>query len=395
VDGMKVDELIDLVKAVFQAAQEENTGIQLGYSVAPSYNYWQLNPLAFGGRPPPYSLLKQTMESGVQPDFIGVELQHGTIQVPIDLSTLSETIQAYHDLTGLPILLTEMSSYPSRAEDYGLTAPAPNVYWHAGMTQQAQAEWDTSVFKIAMGLPYGIGVQMVHISPDNPEWGQSLYGGTFIGTDYLDQNREPKQVYDAMQGLFGSWTAQGSAVTGTDGRASFKGLAGDYSVVASTEDGLQQSFEFHFGSESGLATVTFDRTKAVGELRDLMVDAQMKIELFERAGRDLDYSDLRLKLEDARNAFAAGEYAGARNLTSQILDAVRMNIDGSAVDWEGIQPIATAPSGGIAVNAPGTDLKALYAICDHTDLYLMVEIRPSCSNPAPPLVSHILNSSST
>ena len=239
-DSVKVDDLIDLVKTVFQAAREENTGINLGYSANASYNYWQLNPIPFGGKPSPYSLLKLMLESGLQPDYIGVELQHGTIQVPIDLSNLCETIQAYHDLSGLPIILTEMSSYPSRAEDYGLTDPAPDVFWHDGMTEKSQAEWDTSAFKIAMGLPYCNGVQLVHLSPDNPDWGPTNFGGVGIGTDYLTQDWKRKKVYYAMKDLFESWSGQGSAVTGIDGNVNFKGLDGDYSITAVTGDGLHR-----------------------------------------------------------------------------------------------------------------------------------------------------------
>jgi GH35 family endo-1,4-beta-xylanase len=374
IKGVKVDELIDLVQTAFQAARTVDSDMCFGYSVAPSYNYWQLNPTPFGGKPSPYSLLKLMLENGVRPDYIGVEFQSGTIQVPIDLATLSEIIQAYHALSGLPILITELSSYPSRAGDYNLTGPAPNVYWHEGMTQKVQAEWDTSVVKIAMGLPYVLGVQMVHIVQDNPEWGQSLYDGTFIGTDYLTQDYKPKLVYYAMRDLFDSWAVQGSVVSDDSGKVNFRGMNGSYSITVTTPDGLSQTFGTHLGSESKLVTVIVDRTKAVEELQTLVVEAQKGLDLFEQAGRTLDYNSLRAQLEEARSAMADGNYAKARTLAQQILDAIVIEIDGNPDDWKGIKPIATAPPGGVDINAPGTDLKALYGICDDKNLYLMVEV---------------------
>ena len=144
-------------------------------------------------------------------------------------------IQDFNRLSNLPVLLEEVSSYPSRTEDYGIPA---TIYWHEGMTQEVQAEWDTGVFRIAMGLPYVLGVQMVHIVPDNPpEWGPRLYGGTLVGTDFLTQDNKQKQVYYAMKDLFDSWTASENAVTDSNGNLTIRGYSGDYDLKITTKNG--------------------------------------------------------------------------------------------------------------------------------------------------------------
>jgi hypothetical protein len=380
--GVQPGELIELIRTVFQAAREVDSDILLGYSAVTDYNHNTLNPLPFGAWPCSYSFLKSVLESGVQPDYIGVETYPGTSSVPLDLATVAAMLQAYHDLSGLPVMITESVSYPSRAEDYGETGPAPDVYWHEGLTQSVQAEWDTSVFRLAMGLPYVIGVQMFHSFPDNPPQagGQPLGDCTGIlscvgyGTDTLTQDYEPKQVYYATRDLFDSWRAGGSAVTDIDGKMSFDGFDGTYAIDVTTADGLLQTFESHLGLGSTVVTVRLDRTKAITDLQHLMAEAQKAVDWSQNLGRTLDYNSLRSQLAEARSAMAVGHYGSARTIVKLILDTVTIRIDGNPDDWSGIQPIATLPSGGVAVNAPGIDLKALYGMRDDQFLYLMVEV---------------------
>ena len=380
--GVQPAELIELLKTAFDAAREVDSGILLGYAVDPDYGYSRLNPGNFGAWPTPYSFLKSALESGVRPDYIGVEFYPNTGNLPIDLSTLAASIQAYHDLSGLPVLLTEFAGYSSRTEDYGLTGPTPDVYWHEGLTQKAQADWDTSVFKIAMGLPYVNGLQLVHGGIDYPGWETAPPGVDCIGIpscfaigmDFLNKDYEPKQVYYDLQALFDSWKAKGSAATDAYGKASFKGLGGTYSIGVTTAEGLLQTFETHLGPESKVVTVRLDRAKAIADLQHLVTEAQKGIDWSQNLGRQLDYINLRSRLAEARNAMAVGDYGSARIITELIVDAITIKIDGNPDDWKGIPPIATAPPGGVAVDAPGIDLKALYGMRDDQFLYLMVEV---------------------
>jgi hypothetical protein len=380
--GVQPDELIELLRTAFDAAREVDSGILLGYSVDPDHGFNRLNPLSYGAWPCPYSFLKSALEAGVRPDYLGVEFYAALGNLPLDLSTVAASIQAYHDLSGLPVMLTEMGGYSSRGEDYGLTGPVPNFYWHEHMTRQSQSDWDTSIFKTAMGLPYVFGVMMVHSGPDYPGWnpGQpptdcigvsSCFG---IGIDFLTKDWERKPVYYALQDLFDSWRGRGSAVTGADGEVGFDGLAGTYSIAVTTADGLFQTFENHLGPESVVVTVTLDSAEAFVDLQRLITGAQKAVDWSQQLGRQIDYVSLRSRLAEARGALAIGEYGGARAHAQTVLDATAITLDGDPDDWQGIPPIATAPPGGVLVDAPGVNLKALYGMTDDEYLYLMVEV---------------------
>jgi len=120
--------------------------------------------------------------------------------------------------------------------------------------------------------------------------------------------------------------------------------------------------------------VTLDRAAAIGELQDLVGEAQKTVDWSQHLGRELDYSSLRARLTQARSALAGGEYCSARTDAQTVLDAIPIIIDGNPSDWRGIPPIATAPPGGVQVDVPGVDLKALYGMTDDEYLYLMVEV---------------------
>lgn len=389
--GIQPAELIELIRTAFQAGREAQTDILLGYYGVADFNYSSLNPLPWGAWPTSYTFLKSLLESGVQPDFIGVELYPGTLSIPLDLSNVAGILQAYHDLSGLPVLVTETIAYSSRMGDYGETGPTPQIYWHEGFTQAAQAEWDTSFFKIAMSLPYMLGVQMFHGFPDDPSqangqtWGDCTGAIACIGhgTDTLTQDFQPKQDYYAMQNLIASWKTDGNGMTDANGEVNFSGMSGTYTIGITTPEGLFQSFECQFDQAAQVVTVKLNGAQALQDLQQRLVEAQKSINWSSQLGRLLDYSHLRSQLATAQNAIAGGNYTSARNLIDQVLAAAAITIDGSPAEWQGIQPILTAPPGGVSVNTPGIDLKALYGVRDDQYLYLLVVVYD------PPVASQI------
>jgi len=381
--GMQPADLIELIRTAFQAGREADSDILLGYYGISDYNYSSLNPQPFGAWPPSYTFLKSVLESGVQPDYIGIELYPGTFGVPQDLSNIAETFQAYHDLSGLPVMVAESLAYSSRAEDYGEIGPTPHVYWHEGPTRAAQTEWETSFYKISMSLPYMLGLQMFQVGgPDNPPQANGEPLGDCMGNSScvsrgvgsITEDFQPKPVFYAMQDLIASWKTNGSAVTDASGKVTFSGLGGTYSIEVTAQDGLFQKFERQLNQETNVVTITLDSPQAILDIQQLLAEAQMEVNWSAQLGRLLDYDQLRSQLAAARSAMSGGEYASARSLADQVLEATAIKIDGSAADWAGIAPILTTPSGGVTVNAPGIDLKALYGMVDDQYLYLLVEV---------------------
>ncbi|MBN1777722.1 MAG: endo-1,4-beta-xylanase [Clostridiales bacterium] len=372
--ALNTQDMIDLTKIMFDAARDAAPDIKLGYSVCPSFHCFQLNGTEFTCPPSPYTLLKTMLDNGVRPDYIGIELQHGVIEVPIDLCTVRDIIQAYHDLAGLPVILTEMFSYPTRVEDYGSEDPMTGIFWHDGMTEETQAEWNTSMYRIAMSLPYVQGVQMMHSIPDNPSWATDPYKIISIGTELLTMNYTPKKAYAAMKELFESWKSGGSLVTDCNGEASFSGLGGQYTISVSTEDGLVQDFSVAFDSAGSKAELRLDRGKAVRDINDLIETAKADLLLFWKTGRDLDYPTLRTALNGIGATLADGDLQKAKADVGALLDDIEIKIDGLPDDWKGVKPLAAFISGGVAAAVPGTDLKKVYGVSDGEFLYLMVEV---------------------
>ena len=381
--SMQSADLIELIRTAFRAGREAGSEMLLGYYGISDYNFSSLNPLPFGARPTSYTFLKSVLERGVQPDYIGIELYPATLGVPQDLSSVAEILQAYHALTGLPVLVAESLAYSSRAEDYGETGPTPHVYWHEGFTQAAQSEWETSFYKIALSQPYILGLQMFQNGgPDHPLLAYGLPSSDCTedpscvshGIDSITQDFEPKQVHYAMQDLIASWKTNGSGETDPSGEVSFNGLGGTYTIGVTTPEGLYQSFERKLNQTTSLITLTLDSQQAILDLQQHLARAQKEIDWSAQLNRLLDYNQLHSWLAAAMSSMSSGDYADARSLADQILEVTAITIDGNAVDWQGIAPILTAAQGGVLVTAPGTDLKALYGMRDDTHLYLLIEV---------------------
>jgi GH35 family endo-1,4-beta-xylanase len=380
--GLQPDDLIELIRTAFQAGREAHSDMWLGYYGISDYGFNILNPQPWGSWPPSYALLNDVLDAGIQPDFIGVELFPGTLNIPQDLSNVAETLKAYHDLSGLPVMVAESLAYSSRAEDYGQIGPTPNIYWHEGLTQAAQAEWETSFFTIAMSQPYVLGVNMFRQFPDiiqhDPEQPLGDCMGVMEcignGTDSLTYDTKPKQVYYAMQDLISSWKTNGVGVTDAQGEVSFDGQCGTYSLDITTPNGLYQSFERQINKESSVVTLSLDSSQAKLDILQQLSQAQKKVHWSEQLGRLLNYSLLRSQLTTARTAYDSGDYTSARSLIDQVLEVVAIRIDGNPIDWQGIKPVLNLPEGGVQVDAPGIDLKALYAMRDDDYLYLLLEV---------------------
>jgi hypothetical protein len=218
--------------------------------------------------------------------------------------------------------------------------------------------------------------------PDNPPKQNGQPIGDCIGdptcvwrgVSAITEDGQPKLVYYAMQDLIASWKANGNGVTDAQGEVSFSGLGGTYTIGVTAPTGLIQSYTSHLCQDSPVETITLDTSQALRDLQQRLAEAQKKVDWSSQLGRLLDYPLLRSQLAQARSALSNGNYATASSLTDQVLEAAAITIDGSANDWQGIQPILTDTSGGVLGDASGIDLKAMYGMLDDKYLYLLVEV---------------------
>lgn len=192
---LTLEQAVELARQALNGGRAASPSTPFGYYVSASaYVYYQMNH-------PPGALLRSGTEilalmaaSGVNHDFIGLEMQYGTTFAPIDLQRFVEVLQKTHDIVKVPIYMGETGS-SSMAQDYGL---AGNYYWHDGLSQQAQYEWADATLRALYALPFVRGYYWVHLDPDNYDYG-SDYLSTLVGTALVTANGVTKKVQSAFK----------------------------------------------------------------------------------------------------------------------------------------------------------------------------------------------------
>lgn len=204
-NGYSLAQLAQLVSQSIAGAKSVLPSMPMGYyASAAAYVGYQLNPMTSNcGCISSLDFLTYLTQNGVVPDYVGLEMQYGTIFSPLDLQRFFELLSTYHQATNLPIMIGE-TGYSSRAQDYGSQAP---YYWHGGLTDAAQAEWASDVLRVAYGLPFVPGLFWEHVAGgDNITAAEAqtcscLTGevSSMLGTDLFRSDASPKPAYFVFQ----------------------------------------------------------------------------------------------------------------------------------------------------------------------------------------------------
>lgn len=150
--GYSEDQIAEMASQSFAGARAAAPSMSFGYyASAAAYVGYQWNPSASGCTClSSLDLLEYLSNKDVQVDFVGLEMQYGTVFAPLDLQRVYEVLTMYHDALNVPINVGD-TLYSSRTEDYG--SPA-SFYWHDGLTEGAQAEWADGFLRVAYGLSF-------------------------------------------------------------------------------------------------------------------------------------------------------------------------------------------------------------------------------------------------
>ena len=184
----------------------------------------------------PYDFLRDTIESGVDFDIIGLECYYNAyVRETLDrhprrsLSSMGELIDKYSTL-GKNIQITEIS-VPSEAIGEG--------YWGQPWSQELQAEYLVTAYTIFFGKPRVEAITWWNATDKPMRSHPFIYHGGL-----LDEVNQPKKSYHALKDLIKSWTTIGTGVTDKTGQVSFRGFGGTYEVVGSDlESGLSKRQE--------------------------------------------------------------------------------------------------------------------------------------------------------
>jgi GH35 family endo-1,4-beta-xylanase len=179
-----------------------------------------------------YELLKELQKRKAPFSNIGIQA-HEPRQEWFNPVELWKTFDLYADL-GFTIHITELHPQSSGVEITG--------GWRTGKwTPEAQTEFTEQFIKLCFGHPAVASVNW---------WGFSDRNIWLPGGGLVDEEYRPKKVYDMLDKLINeTWKTRMTEVTDSDGKISFRGFYGKYSITVTTEDGKIISYPIHLRND--------------------------------------------------------------------------------------------------------------------------------------------------
>jgi len=197
IGNLSLAQVTELARQSLNGARAASTSTSFGYYVsACAYVGYQMNPVTPANFLCGQDVIANMVRSGINYDFIGLEMQYGTTFAPIDLQRFQEVVQDVYKVANVPIYMGETGA-SSMTEDYGI---ASKFYWHNGLTRQSQYEWADGTLRILYAMPFVKGYYWVHLDPDNNDYG-SDYLSTLVGTGLVSANGQVKKVQVAFKDL--------------------------------------------------------------------------------------------------------------------------------------------------------------------------------------------------
>ncbi len=241
---LSTQDLVNIAAASVQGAQEGAPHVPTYinfYSMYLGDLFWPINSTneTF---PTPNEILQAMLAQDIPFDNIGLEFYNGVFAPTIDIGIFNDALEAYSGY-GKTIFVSELSY---DATDDATENPAGESNgdlwfrdgWHAGYTDEAQAEWARYTYTVTFSKPYTTGVMWVPCSDPAEE-------GDLSGAGLFDQNKRPRPIVETVGGLIQSWTTSGAAQTDSSGTLTWRGFAGDYILTWTNPDGTPGSATIH------------------------------------------------------------------------------------------------------------------------------------------------------
>ena len=252
--GNTLAQLAELTAQSLAGARAAAPGLKFGlYISAGAYVGYNMNYVPGEAYYSDWDVLNYLVQNGIKADFIGLEMQYGTVFAPLDLQRQGEILDVYYDLVKVPILIGE-TGYSSRTENYGIPGP---YYWRDGLTEQAQAQWVDGLLRIAYSRPFMKGFYWVHVDPDNnPDYDAFL--SIVVGTSIFHTDGTKKRAYGAFQ-TFSDWVANAKPNSAGPAASIEATVGGGQSAAVNTvfATPLQAIVRDYFGNPVPNVKVTF------------------------------------------------------------------------------------------------------------------------------------------
>jgi hypothetical protein len=274
----------------------------------------------------PYTYLTQLDRSGVNLDGIALQLTYGSVnewggateievngfQSPYffrDLASISRLLDWYGTLSK-PIHITEFNVPGNFESNLG--------YWHnRSWDETLKTEWIKRFYTIAFSKP--LLKEITYWSAIDQPYMRANRG-------LLDSHHSPRESYYALKSLItGNWTTHLTLNTDANGQVSFRGFAGNYTIMINTKNSpinstihvseqTSQAYTIKIGqpsthvagmveAEQAIANATEAVNKAKTEGRTILLDkAESLLQDAERALAEENYTQAILSAQEASQA---------------------------------------------------------------------------------------------
>jgi len=227
-------ELVDLTRDALAVAREANPEATL---IVNDFGIIS-DPDGMSNR---YGFFRALIDAGADFDVVGIQAH---MMGRDSLWIVYESLRKYSDL-GKPIHVTEVTVLSK-----GEWGP-----WYEGggqWTEEIQADVVRDFYTVCFAVPSIEAVTWWDLC-DRQTW--QPYGG-LLRADFT-----PKPAYHALEDLVASWTTKVILATGADGRAGFRGYAGEYELTLSTAAGPAGLFRRRVPPGGGTITITLHPTE--------------------------------------------------------------------------------------------------------------------------------------
>jgi len=335
----------------------------------------------------PYTFLSHINEYGIDHDGISLCLIYGSVdewggetekkisggQSPYpfrDLASISRLLDWYSTLSK-PIHITEFNVPGNFASNLG--------YWHRRTwDEKLQAEWIEKFYTIAFSKAL---MREITYWSARDNWYMKAQRGL------LDVNYVPRESFFKLKTLITeNWTTRLHMKTDANGQLEFRGFAGDYDITVSAQD-LTKNFTIHvFEGESKAYQIKFDRHEVLKEMEAQRVrlrnDAKSVLQELDRIRQWLETvsevksAEILDEMNSLMSLYEEGNYSQVIRLGRALIEnPMNIQLKGKLSDLEGLSPLLRDRENDVAALSPlGTDIVAVYAFADSSNLYIAIRV---------------------
>jgi len=334
----------------------------------------------------PYTYLSRLDEYGIDHDGISLGLDYNSADEfpigsrvdpnPILRENTEILLYPFRDLASISRLL---DWYGTLNEEIHITQFPPPAnftsnlgYWHRrSWDEKLQSEWVEKFYTIAFSKP--LMAEITDANSFEQDFETMKKGLVSSNGSFTELAYTLKRLIEE------DWTTNLRMKTDVNGEVTFRGFAGNYSVIVSSEH-LEKNLTIHVKEgTNNTYQIKFDRNEIRSEMQTNVQGLLKELDKIQKWLKTVNEAKLNRVLEDIDNLtrlYDEGQLDQAIDFGKTCVEnPLEMKLDGRLSDFEGFNPVLTDAKNDVAPGSPpGTDLAMAYAFADSNNLYLGIRV---------------------